>query len=151
MADYVVEEYETIDEATARLAALDNSLEVNIITIPYWRRESPRSLDHKYVLKIGRDTTGQDVNTTTPELKVYGKSYPTKVGGGEIPGSARWIKSGYCGIGAATGDLWAKATTYVFPAAATRMEVVSSAVADTLAFVSMRGYLEGIIDGRDYE
>lgn len=106
-----------------------------------------------YTKIIDEDDNG--VNITNNELAVDTKPYGAKVGGGDIAGASRWVKSGYCEIGAATGDLWAKATTYVFPSTATRMEVVSSSANDTVAGTGIQkveiGYLNSDGDAQIME
>lgn len=97
-----------------------------------------------YTKIIDEDDHG--VNVTNNELSVNTKPYGAKVGGGEITGASRWAKSGYCNIGAATGDLWAKATTYVFPTVATRMEVASSSANDTVAGTGIQKVEIGYLD-----
>ena len=133
-----------IDEDDEGVGVTSGALDINV---------KSGMVDVSTLATSANQTNGNQISQITGSVDT--KPYGAKVGGGDITGSSRWVKSGYCAIGAATGDLWAKATTYEFPASATRMEVVSSSTDDTVAGTGIQkveiGYLDSNGDAQVME
>lgn len=66
MADYETMFEDSIDDLKTTIEAIDSTQDISVVALPYWRRDSPRSIAYKYgVMKgvsVGVTDAALDVN-----------------------------------------------------------------------------------------